>query len=330
MPNITSLAATQQDLILSLSEARDRWRVASEHLDYAAGTRHKYLQATDHFLAWVSSTWPEVTTVAHITPISLVSYRHALQHEQRLSSSTINLRLNALRTWCAWLEVEGYLTTNPAAHLHLVEQQQVSKREGLTPTQMDALLHLAQGSRHPERNYAIVQLLLQTGLRVDECSQLSCDDIIFGERSGTVTVRAGKGNKARTIPLNATARTALAGYMALRLHSAPTIKAAAAVWNQEHGLLWHSQKKGRLSTAAIERMIGELVRQAGTRVPQATSAHTLRHTFARNYLSQYPGDIVGLAALLGHSSLDTTRLYSEPTVSELAARVEHMHSNAYM
>jgi site-specific recombinase XerD len=59
------------------------------------------------------------------------------------------------------------------------------------------------------------------------------------------------------------------------------------------------------------------------------SAHTLRHTFAHNYLSQYPGDIVGLAALLGHSSLDTTRLYGEPTVSQLARRVEQLHSNAY-
>ena len=76
-------------------------------------------------------------------------------------------------------------------------------------------------------------------------------------------------------------------------------------------------------------MIGALVREAHPRVPEIASAHTLRHTFAHNYLSQYPGDIVGLAALLGHSSLDTTRLYGEPTVSQLAKRVEQLNSNAY-
>jgi integrase/recombinase XerC len=72
-----------------------------------------------------------------------------------------------------------------------------------------------------------------------------------------------------------------------------------------------------------------MVRQAGSRVPEEASAHTLRHTFARNYLSRYPGDIVGLAAILGHSSLDTTRLSGEPTVNQLAQRIEHLESYAY-
>ena len=77
------------------------------------------------------------------------------------------------------------------------------------------------------------------------------------------------------------------------------------------------------------QMIAELVKAAQGRVPGETSAHTLRHTFARSYLAQYPGDVVGLAALLGHSSLDTTRLYSEPEVSQLAIRVEQLTLNAY-
>lgn len=76
-------------------------------------------------------------------------------------------------------------------------------------------------------------------------------------------------------------------------------------------------------------MIADLVKVAGELVPEETSAHTLRHTFARSYLAQYPGDVVGLATLLGHSSLDTTRLYSQPEVSQLATRVERLEINAY-
>ena len=63
-------------------------------------------------------------------------------------------------------------------------------------------------------------------------------------------------------------------------------------------------------------------------VPTKTSAHTLRHTFARNYLAEYPGDVVGLATLLGHTSLDTTRIYSQPTLEQLSTRVEQLSQNA--
>jgi integrase/recombinase XerC len=82
-------------------------------------------------------------------------------------------------------------------------------------------------------------------------------------------------------------------------------------------------------TSAMGQMIAELVKTAGELVPQETSAHTLRHTFARSYLAQYPGDVVGLATLLGHSSLDTTKLYSQPEVSQLAIQVEQLNINAY-
>jgi site-specific recombinase XerD len=93
--------------------------------------------------------------------------------------------------------------------------------------------------------------------------------------------------------------------------------------------LWLSRKGGALTSSAIGQMMAELVKAAGKLVPQETSAHSLRHTFARSYLSTYPGDVVGLATLLGHSSLDTTRLYSQPAVSQLAARLERLSLNAY-
>ena len=82
----------------------------------------------------------------------------------------------------------------------------------------------------------------------------------------------------------------------------------------------------------MRQMIDVLVRDAASRalVPAQTSAHTLRHTFARNYLAEHPGDIVGLASLLGHTSLDTTRIYSQPTIEQLSARIEQLSQNAYI
>jgi integrase/recombinase XerC len=80
----------------------------------------------------------------------------------------------------------------------------------------------------------------------------------------------------------------------------------------------------------MRQMIDGVVRDASCRglVPQNTSAHTLRHTFAQTYLAEYPGDLVGLATLLGHTSLDTTRLY-KPSIEQLTGRVEHLPLNAY-
>ncbi len=82
----------------------------------------------------------------------------------------------------------------------------------------------------------------------------------------------------------------------------------------------------------MRQMIDIIVRDAAARglVPATASAHTLRHTFARNYLAEHPGDVVGLATLLGHTSLDTTRIYSQPSLEQLATRIEQLAQNAYI
>lgn len=79
------------------------------------------------------------------------------------------------------------------------------------------------------------------------------------------------------------------------------------------------------------RMIDGLVRDCATRrlVPAQTGAHTLRHTFATRYLAAHPADLVSVATLLGHSSLNTTRIYVQPTAEQLAERVERLDLNAY-
>jgi len=100
-------------------------------------------------------------------------------------------------------------------------------------------------------------VLLQTGIRLSECSHLTFGDLTFGERSGLLLVRAGKGNKVRSVPLNSSARDAIATLVAPRLGvQKPSIKAVAAKWpkpgsEQAFEPLFESQKGGTLSTSAI-------------------------------------------------------------------------------
>lgn len=342
-----------------LSEQLEEWRRYLQEQDRSPGTVEKYVEAVVRFLAWYEQEEGgegSPLQLEGLTPIALIGYRNHLQHEQQKSVSTINLRISALRAWCGWLVDEGYLTSDPSARVKLVRTASMnkdgsgtssssSKREGLTDPQVNALLRQAQASGEAERNYAILQVLLQTGIRLSECSSLRFGDITFGERGGTLLVRAGKGNKARSVPLNSSVREALAVYVAPRLGLGDgekkemislkvLLKAVAGKWPragmpQALEPLWLSRKGGALTCSAIGQMMAELVRAAGKLVPQQTSVHSLRHTFARSYLSIYPGDVVGLATLLGHSSLDTTRLYSQPGASQLAARVERLPLNAY-
>jgi site-specific recombinase XerD len=321
---------------LTIDALLELWLADLRANDLAPGTVRRYKSAIKSFLAWYDKVEQRRLTLEQLSPITLIGYRNFLQRTQQRATSTVNGHISALRAWCAWLTEERYLETNPAKRIKLVGRQEASSREGLSSNQVNALLRQVQSSRDAVRNYAIVQVLLQTGMRLDECSQLTSADIEFGERSGRATIRSGKGNKARSVPLNASARAALAEYLAPRFGCKPTVKAVAAAWprppsQEQSAPLWRSQKGGTLTTSAMRQMLDIVVRGTATRglVPANTSAHTLRHTFARNYLAENPGDVVGLASLLGHTSLDTTRLYSQPTLEQLTTRVELLNQNAY-
>ena len=89
------------------------WRRFLQEHDRSMGTVKKYTQAVAHFLTWYEQEERMPLQLAALTPIALIGYRNELQHEQHKSISTINLRLSALRAWCAWLVDQGYLPLDP-------------------------------------------------------------------------------------------------------------------------------------------------------------------------------------------------------------------------
>jgi len=121
-------------------ELLECWRVFLQEHDHSPGTVKKYTQAVFHFLAWHEQEERVPFKLAALTPIALIGYRNELQHEQHKSVSTINLRVSALRAWCAWLVDQGYLPLDPAARVKLVGGEAGSKREGLSSAQVNALL----------------------------------------------------------------------------------------------------------------------------------------------------------------------------------------------
>jgi integrase len=143
----------------------------------------------------------------------------------------------------------------------------------------------------PYLYYTIVELLAETGLRVSELLRLSVGDIEIGERFGKATVRKGKHSGFREIPLTRDLRYTLNAY----LEEHPRREDAdAPLWMGIRGELKHR--------SSIFRILSKYTKIAGL---AGIGSHTLRHTFAYQYLQANPDDIRGLAALLGHSNINT-------------------------
>ncbi len=310
------------------------WLNSLKEADRSPKTIARYRGALGRFLAWYEDEERRPLELGDLTPIALVGYRSYLQRKNE--TSTVNVHISALRAWCQWLVEHDYLDESPAARLKLVGQVQADAPEPLSDTAVNALLRAAQRGRHGKRDHAILQMLLQTGMRIGECQALGWQDITFQERKGQVLIRSGKGNKSRTIPLNSSIRSALVEYAAPTLDCQATAKDVARQWPKTHEgqsfrPLWVSQKGHQLSSPAMWRVVNRVVTECSTRelAPKETKPHDLRHTFAHRYLQQHPGDLVGLARILGHESLDTTKIYTRLTPGELAQRVEQISLNAY-
>jgi site-specific recombinase XerD len=309
------------------------WEQALAAVDMAPPTRHRYAGVLRDFLVWYEARNHEPFDPQRLTPIDLTAYR-AHRQAQGQSPSTVNIAVCALRRFADWLVDSGQRDEDVARRLRMVGTQAPLAPKALSPVAVNALVREAQQSKHAARNHALVQLLLQTGLRIAEAAALQLSDLTIRAGGGQVVVRAGKGNKHRVVPLNASARAAVVTYLAEQWGVEDSLPAVLAAWDQRDAAtpLWASQKAGgSLRVRSLSRLIDELVESCAARglVPADTSAHTLRHTFATNYLLSHPGDIVGLAALLGHSSLETTKIYVQPTHDDLAARVEGSGLNAY-
>ncbi|MCP4360163.1 MAG: tyrosine-type recombinase/integrase [Chloroflexi bacterium] len=310
------------------------WLQAMQADDVSPLTHARYKGVGQRFLLWYEQAEGQPFSLPDLTPITLMSYRVHLQ--QQSAAATVNVHLSALRSWCKWLVNQGHLAENPAHKLKLVKQVQTDAPDSLTNTAIHALLRAAQKGRYGKRDYAIVQMLLQTGMRIGECQALFWQDITLKQRSGLVLIRAGKGNKTRTVPLNSSARAALAEYVAPTLDCEPKLKEVVKKWmpfqkQYANSPFWVSQKGNQLSSPAMWRVVNQLAKDCASRelVPADMRPHDLRHTFAHNYLKQHPGDLIGLARLLGHESLNTTKIYTRLTVSELTKRVEQSPLNAY-
>jgi integrase/recombinase XerC len=283
--------------------------------DLSPVTARGYRHDLERFRAWIEQSrgTPSGTLpIVRITAVDLINYRQHLVRTQRLEATTINRKIQALKKLFRWARQAGHVASDVSADLRFLPLGQRLRPPRLTESEVQALLRAAGQTRHglAKRNYALVTLLVESGLRVGEVCQLRVGDLNVRDRSGQVKVREGNGRKEREVPLNSNARRALRLYLQGREHPQP----------EDHVFL--SERGGKpLALRTVQATLAELGRRARIRRLPVTP-HLMRHTFAQRYLQHNPGKLVELATLLGHDSLDTTAIYTRPTAEQLAVSAE--------
>jgi site-specific recombinase XerD len=252
----------------------------------------------------------ETFNPAGIIPRDVQDWKTYQQTVEKAAPGTINQRLAALSRFFAWAVSEGIAHTDPTVEVTTLRLPQ-RKPKALNDREVRKLLRVAH-ERGDLRDYALLEFLIGTGLRVSEFLALQIGDIVIRERSGRVIVRKGKHGVHRVVPLTAHVRKALTAY--LKTHPHPDDPQAA---------FWIGQRGDLQDRSAINRMLEKYALAAGL---ESFGPHVLRHTFSTRYLKANPGDLRGLAALLGHASLNTVMIYTEPDLDDLASRMERVET----
>jgi integrase/recombinase XerC len=276
-----------------------------------------YVDDIKHFSRWFEQRNGEALQPANLTPTDVKQYRAYLQNAARAKPATINRRLAALRAYGAAAVELGRAKYNPVNGIRGAKEQKLApkwlSKGDKAKLEREAERRCQNARTEPARRQAIrdkaiLALLLNTGLRIGELSELQMGDITMSERKGELRVR-GKGDKERIIPLNANVRKALQEWYAVRLETRSL-------------LVFIGQKREGLKRRAIQAMLEELGTAAKV---EGVSPHVLRHTFAKD-LVDMGVSLEKVAMLLGHANLNTTKIYITPGMGDLEAAVKTLEN----
>ena len=271
-------------------------------LDVKESSRRLYGRTLKQFFAWVDL---EGKQLPELTKADIAEYKSHLENGLKLSPLTVGSYIVSLRKFYEWVETEG-LYKNIAKGIKTPRRKQAFKKQHLSESKCGELLEYYK--EKSLRDFAIVNLLLRTGLRTIEAVRADVGDITFkGEKR--VLLVWGKGHTEKDSFVVLTDKT----YLPIReyLDSRKGVKAGDPLF------ISNSRRNGgeRLTTRTISGICKEGLREVGLDGKEFT-AHSLRHTTAVEILKN-GGEITDVQRVLRHTSPVTSQIYTESIEEEL-------------
>ena len=289
-----------------------------EYLEIEQNRSQKTIENYDHYLTRLIDFAGDINT-SEITPELIRKWRLWLNRlgtntSDELQKTTQNYHLIALRSflrYCAKLGIDAL----PADKIELARTTRVQVTF-LNEEEMQRLLSEPDTSRENGiRDRAILELLYSSGLRVSELVALNKDHINLKRREFMVR---GKGQKDRPIFISEEAAEWIQKYLDKRTdNSTPLfIRVGGSKKSDQTG------NYKRLTARSIQRMVARYALLAG--ITKHVSPHTLRHSFATDLLMN-GADLRSVQAMLGHSNISTTQIYTHVTDPHLRKIHEKFH-----
>lgn len=281
-----------------------------EHLEIEKNRSPKTVENYNHyltrFLNFAKISSPSQLTEEVIRKFRLFLNRLADTKGKPLKKVTQNYHVIAIRAFLKYLSKREIRAVSP-------EKIELGKQEDrhidfLDGPELDRILNSPKGSQLVDlRDRAILETLFSTGLRVSELCSLDKEKINL--QGGELAV-SGKGSKIRLVFLSDDARQTIQNYIKKRTDIDPAL--FIRIPKNEH---FEKYENLRLTPRSIQRIIRKHTILAGI-VGKKVTPHTLRHSMATDLLRN-GADIRSVQAILGHSSVTTTQIYTHVTDSQL-------------
>jgi integrase/recombinase XerC/integrase/recombinase XerD len=262
--------------------------------DVRQSSKLLYRRTLKQYFSWVSK---KAYLLSEIARPQLIEYKEELL-ASGMSSLTVGSYITSVRRFYEWTEANKFYP-NVAKGIKAPKRKQQFKKQPLLPAQATALLNYYQATA--SRDYAIISLLLRTGLRTIEVIRASVEDIVF-KGSQRVLLIQGKGRDAKDNFVLLTDKTyqPIADYLASR----GKINSSEPLFTS----ISNNSKGERLTTRSISYIAKEGLKAIGLD-EKAFTAHSLRHTTAVNIL-RAGGSLETAQFTLRHSNPATTQLYT--------------------
>lgn len=251
------------------------------------------------------------------TKENIREYMYALS-VSGIAKSSMARKLSAVKSFAKFLVMGDVIEKSPAAD---IPGPKLEKKEPvfLSLDEIEravACLDTVDADFYDIRNRVIIEILFSTGIRLSELHGLDVEDVDFHDS----TVRVlGKGSKERIIPVGKVALDAVRYYLPLRDE-----KLRYSSGFSEKALFISSRYR-RLTRRKIQYVVTDVMKLISEK--EHVSPHTLRHSFATQMLDR-GADIRAVQELLGHSSLQTTQLYTHVTMGHIAKVYKQAHPRA--